>query len=222
MKPLNQTGLNNIINLLYSLRKSQHLQDIFVLSELDYKNNGFFVEFGATDGLSISNTWLLEKYFNWKGILAEPARIWHERLSSNRTCIIDHRAVWRESGETLIFNQTKAPELSKLDLVQVDDWAKEIRNIDATKYNVSTVSLNDLLAQYSAPESIDYISVDVEGAEFEVLENFDFSRYRVKIWTIENNLRQKDWNISELMYSKGYRRVHEELSEYDDWYILQE
>jgi len=64
MKDVNAIGVNNLLSLVSRLRKSQHLQDLFVLSELDYKSNGFFVEFGATNGLSISNTWLLEKYFN--------------------------------------------------------------------------------------------------------------------------------------------------------------
>lgn len=219
MKPINVTGANNLLVNVYRQRKAQHLQDIFVLSELDFKLNGFFVEFGATDGVSINNTWLLEKMFNWSGILAEPAKIWHERLKINRTCIVDTRCVWRESGVELTFNQAESPELSKIDMVQTDDWAKEIREINATRYSVETVSLNDLLLQHQAPIDIDYISVDTEGSEYEILKEFDFEKYRVKIWTVENNSKQKDWDVSRLMLSNGYTRVYEDISEYDDWYI---
>ena len=52
--------------------KSQIYQDIFVLYTLNWKRNGFFVEFGATNGFDLSNSYLLEKDFGWKGILCEP------------------------------------------------------------------------------------------------------------------------------------------------------
>ena len=54
--------------------KSQYRQDLFVLSELEFKRDGFFVEFGATNGINGSNSFILEKNFGWKGILAEPAK----------------------------------------------------------------------------------------------------------------------------------------------------
>src|ERR1022692_367696 len=61
--------------LLRHLRKSrsQLRQDLFVLSELCFKTNGFFVEFGATNGVDLNNTHLLETTFQWSGVLAEPA-----------------------------------------------------------------------------------------------------------------------------------------------------
>jgi FkbM family methyltransferase len=221
MKQLNIIGIQNVLETINSQRKAQHHQDIFVLSELDYKRNGFFVEFGATNGLSISNTWILEKFFGWTGILAEPAKIWHHDLIKNRSCIIDKRCVWSESHTILTFNQTQSPELSKIDTVINDDWAKEIREINSSKYEVLTISLDDLLVQHNAPYEIDYISVDTEGSEFQILEAFDFEKYKVKIWTIENNLKQDDWDVFRLMTSKGYRRVYRDISEYDDWYVLE-
>ncbi|MEL6721375.1 MAG: hypothetical protein AAFP82_21930 [Bacteroidota bacterium] len=64
--------------------KAQLKQDLFVLSQLNFKKEGYFVEFGATDGVQLSNTYLLEKSFAWKGILAEPARCWQEQLQQNK------------------------------------------------------------------------------------------------------------------------------------------
>ena len=71
-----------LIYLLSHIKKtkSQMKQDLFVLSELKMQTNGFFVEFGATNGIDLSNTYLLEFHFNWTGILAESAKCWHESL----------------------------------------------------------------------------------------------------------------------------------------------
>jgi len=74
-------------NLPFS--KSQLRQELFVLGELGFKRNGFFIEFGASNGVDHSNTYLLEKRFNWRGILAEPARIWHKSLEVNRSAFIE-------------------------------------------------------------------------------------------------------------------------------------
>ena len=68
--------------------KSQLGQDLFVLLETNFKKNGFFVEFGATNGVDLSNTYILEKQFNWQGILAEPAKVWNAELQRNRNCSI--------------------------------------------------------------------------------------------------------------------------------------
>ena len=76
-----------IENLNYS--KSQLRQDLFVLNELGYKRKGYFVEFGAANGLYISNTYLLEKKFEWVGLLSEPAKFWHKELINNRKCMIE-------------------------------------------------------------------------------------------------------------------------------------
>ena len=69
--------------------QAQLWQDLFVLHELGMKRDGYFVEFGATNGVSLSNTYLLEKQFGWKGILAEPARCWHAAREKNRSAAIE-------------------------------------------------------------------------------------------------------------------------------------
>jgi hypothetical protein len=87
---------NELMTLLPYVKKSQSQlkQDLFVLSEFQIKKNGFFVEFGATNGIDLSNTYLLEKEFNWIGILCEPAKFWHRSLGENRTSFIEHKCVW--------------------------------------------------------------------------------------------------------------------------------
>ena len=129
--------------------QSQLKQDLFVLSELAFKKKGFFVEFGASDGIRFSNTYLMEKKLEWSGILCEPAKIWHSRLKANRLVPIDTGCVWSDSGKTLIFNEVvgneQQGELSTIDSYSNNDYMSKFRKKNSKKYHVSTISLSDLL-----------------------------------------------------------------------------
>lgn len=204
--------------------KSQLKQEIFVLSELDFKMDGYFVEFGATNGIDISNTWLLEKRFGWKGILAEPSKYWHKDLFHNRSGNIETRCVWSRSNEILLFNEVDAkkvgygPELSTIDTFSDSDNHNESRK-SGQKYEVETISLLDLLSKYNAPTDIDYLSIDTEGSEFDILSNFDFDQYNIRTITCEHNYTPMREKIYSLLTSKGYQRKYENISQWDDWYV---
>lgn len=199
--------------------KSQLGQDMFVLSELDFKRGGYFVEFGATDGVELSNTYLLEKRLGWTGILAEPAVSWHIALPKNRNCHIDFNCVWSKSGEILEFNNALAAELSTIDTFSSCDEHAQARE-DGLRYTVPTISLNDLLEKYKAPTEIDYLSIDTEGSEFEILSAFDFDKHKIKVITCEHNYTPMRGQILQLLQSKGYVRKYTEYSRFDDWYVL--
>jgi FkbM family methyltransferase len=204
------------IRLLESSR-SQLRQDLVVLSYLQFKKNGFFVEFGAADGLVLSNTYLLESQFSWTGILAEPAKTWHRSLSLNRRCCIDHRCVWKKSNESIDFYERDFKECSG---VQRAKKGSEISEFLLTKkYSVTTVSLNDLLEEYSSPKIIDYLSIDTEGSEFEILNSVNFNNYIFRFISCEHNFSSNREKVFQLLSSKGYSRVLQIYSEFDDWYI---
>jgi FkbM family methyltransferase len=204
---------------LLSSSKSQFHQDLFVLSELNFKEGGYFVEFGATNGVDLSNSYLLEKNYSWKGILAEPARIWHKELRSNRqNSIIETSCVWKKSNETLWFNETDSPELSTLDIFSDSDSNVDLRK-SGNKYQVSTISLGDLLEKHRAPKDIDYLSIDTEGSEFEILNSFNFDKYNIRIISCEHNFTKNRNRIYSLLRSKGYERKFESISRIDDWYV---
>jgi FkbM family methyltransferase len=198
--------------------RSQLGQDLFVLSVLKFKKNGFFVEFGATNGNDLSNTYLLEKEFGWTGILAEPAKCWQNDLKKNRSAHIETNCVWRDSHTVLTFNEVEAPELSTISSFSDADLHKETRK-RGKAYEVATISLNDLLLKYNSPKEIDYLSIDTEGSEFEILNNFDFSKYSFQVITCEHNYTPMREKIYTLLCRNGYTRVHQELSDFDDWYI---
>jgi len=201
-----------------SLSKAQLRQDLLVLHLLNHQREGFFVEFGATNGLDWSNTHLLECHFGWTGILAEPAHVWHSDLQKNRRCIVDTDCVWHRSGETLLFNETPEAYLSTIDTFSNKDKHKNLRT-KGRKYSVQTISLFDLLKRHDAPQHIDYLSIDTEGSEYEILRTFDFSAYHFSIITVEHNFTSDRENIQQLLQSKGYIRIMKEVSRFDDWYI---
>ena len=204
---------------LESKSKSQVQQDLFVLHELDFKQGGYFVEFGAANGVDLSNTYLLEKELGWTGILAEPAKVWAEELANNRDCHIDFDCVWSKTGEVLDFNETTAAELSTVSQFSDSDEHASAR-ANGNTYNVNTISLVDLLDKYDAPKEIDYLSIDTEGSEFEILNAFDFDKYKIKIITCEHNYTPMRGQILQLLQSKGYVRKYTEYSRFDDWYVL--
>lgn len=201
--------------------RSQIHQDLFVLSELGFKRNGFFVEFGATNGLELSNSYLLEKEFHWSGILAEPAKGWHDDLFANRNVTIEKRCVWKDSTSSLIFQEADIRELSTIAGVGVQDKNFVARN-DCKTYQVQTISLNDLLIEHNAPKVVDYLSIDTEGSEFDILSCFDFSQYRFRVITCEHNLTEQREKIYGLLTGAGYRRKFEKYSQFDDWYVSED
>ena len=162
----------------------------------------------------------MEKGFGWKGILAEPATCWHDALRKNRPATaIETKCVWSESGKVLEFNMASEAELSTITTFNSRDQHAEKRKNGVT-YNVETISLTDLLRHHNAPMDIDYLSIDTEGSEFEILRNFDFSTYRIGIITCEHNFTSDRQKIFELLTSKGYQRKYSRASKWDDWYVM--
>lgn len=196
--------------------RSQIRQDIFVLAFSGFRRGGYFVEFGATNGVDLSNTYLLEQEFGWSGILAEPGKVWHSNLRDNRASIIDTRCVWASSNETLSF--VEVGKISTIESFRNCDDHAELRKAGAT-YPVTTVSLSDLLKEHNAPTDIDYLSIDTEGSEFDILNSFDFSKYQIRVITCEHNYQPNREAINELLVLNGFHRVLENVSMFDDWFV---
>jgi FkbM family methyltransferase len=184
--------------------------------------NGYFVEFGATDGITNSNTYLLERKYRWRGILAEPNPVWHSALNSARKCNIDHRCVSSSSGNSVKFLTTDDtdPELSSIAEFAHGDHFSDVR-ARGVAIKVETVSLNDLLEHYEAPFTIDYLSIDTEGSEFDILSHFDFSKHRFQMISVEQN-PYTEKSIESLLATHGFVRVFKEFSQWDGWYIRQD
>lgn len=202
------------------LKFSEEGQDFFVLDSLSYKEKGYFVDIGAADGVTANNTFLLEKFYKWNGICVDPNPFFLQSLQNCRDVFVSNLCVYNETGKILPFKFCANENLFY-------GWnfraslEKEIDVIDENiikhflKINVLTISLNNLLELFQSPLDIDYISIDVEGSEYAILENFDFVKYNVKCFTIENS---KDIEkIKKLLLSHNYNFVESE-SKTESWY----
>lgn len=202
-----------------SLSRSQLGQDLWVLEQLQWKRGGYFVEFGATDGVLLSNSWLLEKHFSWQGICAEPNPKFFERLQQNRACRLSPACVYRSSGELMRF--VLADAYGGLADLGQDDQHGPKRDAYAAVgdvIEVTTTALMDLLEQHGAPAVIDYLSIDTEGSELAILEGVDWSRYQFRCITVEHNFTAQRQGIQALLEAQGYQRRE---AQWDDWYWRQ-
>lgn len=203
---------------LEQMSQSQYLQDLMVCFLTNFKKEGFFVEFGAANGVYLSNTYLLEKEYQWRGILAEPAKKFKNDLIRNRNCNLDFRCVYKTSGDFVSFNEVEKTEFSTVTKFSDADFHKNIRK-RGINYNVETVSLLDLLLTHEAPKVIDYLSIDTEGSEFEILQNFPFDRFIFKIITVEHNFNANRYRIKNLLENHGYVAILESISQRDFWFV---
>lgn len=196
---------------------SQLGQELWVLERMDYKRGGFFVEFGATDGVMLSNTYMLEKEFGWTGLCAEPNPQYYEKLVRNRSCIVSQDCISGHTGEKVEF--LLAEEYGGI-VDHLDNHNKARRKgfQDLGKYiQLSTISLNDYLKKNNALTTIDYLSIDTEGSEYEILRNFSFNHFKVNLITVEHNYSSTREKLRELLEGKGYKRTERD---FDDWYEL--
>ncbi len=201
---------------LESRALSQLGQDLWVLQQTGHKKAGFFVEFGATDGVLLSNTLLLEAEFGWHGICAEPNPQFFRKLQVNRTCITAPDCIMGQSGRTVEF--ILADEYGCVAEFADNDahTAKRQAYRDSgAVIELQSISLDDFLKKYDAPRTIDYLSIDTEGSEYEILKAFPFDDWDVRHITVEHNFAPIREGIRVLLESHGYTRTE---MQWDDWY----
>jgi FkbM family methyltransferase len=193
-------------------------QDLWVLSHTGHKSRGVFVEFGATDGVWLSNTYLLESRFDWSGVCAEPNPELFEKLKLNRRCKVSDACIGGQTGEQVEFVLADIYGGITRHAGSDRHASKRQACVDAGKVvRLKTVSLNDFLEHNHLPREIDYISVDTEGSELEILKAFPFAQWRVKLWTIEHNYLPQRAAIRSIMLRHGYSCTE---MQWDDAYAL--
>ena len=230
LKEENKIFLKKFINSFKKIKniKSQLYQDVFAYFIIGNKFDKTFLEFGATDGIELSNSYMLESSFGWKGALSEPSPQWYNSLKENRknTEIIT-KCIWTESGKTLEFFMSDIGVLSTLkNFIESDKNSMPGNTTQRKKggriISVNTISLNDVIKDYFNNISPSYISIDTEGSEYEILKSFNFNTYRPKVFTIEHNFTDLQTGINDLMKSNNYERIFNKLTAFDAWYVSKE
>ena len=222
--------LSNFINSIKNKSniKSQLYQDVFASFVVGDKFDKTFFEFGATNGIDLSNSYILEKFLNWKGALSEPSPQWQNELKKNRpyTNIITD-CIWSHSDEELDFFVSDIGVLSSLNAFKESDKDSMPGNTKARIkkgkiVSVKTISLNNVIEKKFKFKTPSYISIDTEGSEYEILKTFDFKKFRPVVFTIEHNFTELELKIDELMKRNGYIRVFRKITSFDAWYISKE
>ena len=196
---------------------SQLGQDLEVIKFYNNKENGFFIEIGASDGIILSNTYLLETQYKWKGICCEPIPNNFKNLVKNRpNSICYDEAVYNSSGLTVIFDIANNADLLS-GISNHIDCHKSLVDANKETIQVQTISLLDVLNNANAPLFIEYMSLDTEGSEFEILKNFDFEKYTFGLIDVEHNYCEpRRTEIKNLLLSKGY--IYKGENRWDDMY----
>lgn len=197
---------------------SQIEQERWVFAMCNGRRDGRFAEIGAFDGVLHSNSYFLETEHGWRGVCVEPNPALFARLRECRSAICLERAVYRASGQTLTFIPSQ--EIGTLAEFACDDRYAEDRARAAAAHGlieVETVSFAEIATMGDfAQTGFDYVSLDTEGSELDILRTIDLAHHRIALLTIEHNFvepRREQMRV--LLADAGYRRLN---VGFDDWY----
>lgn len=190
---------------------SQSGQDKYVIEQIfKFKKNGTFVDIGAHDGISYSNTYYLEKELGWTGLCIEPQDENFEKLIKNRRCVSIKGCIFNETGEKNFLKVSGPSEmlsglLDTYDYRHLERVDLEISQLGGSRevIKIKTYNLNDLCNKNNI-KHIDFLSIDTEGSEEAIIKSIDFSKINIDVIAVENNynsdlilqyLNKKNYNL---------------------------
>lgn len=172
---------------------------------------GVFVEVGAFDPVLGSQTWHLEQ-LGWSGLLVEPLAEMAEKLRAVRKAQVAEVACGSpaQHGMTMVF-RVKGDVSTFTDEI----WPPGMFVHETRK--VPVVTLDSLLEQ-SGIRTVDFVSIDVEGFEVNVLDGFSLERYRPSLVLIEDHANDRSRHRH--MVGRAYKRVRRTCL--NSWYVPKE
>jgi len=184
---------------------SQYGQDIYISNLFNGRRGGFFVEIGGYDGQSLSNTLLLEKRYNWTGLLIEAnTDLFPLMKKTDRNCYMINSCIGKE-GSNMTFLISGCLSSSYETLTQQHRNRIFRENPEGTKeLSVVCHSLQNIMKEIGQSR-IDYFSLDVEGAELFILNSIDWESLFIDVFTIETDQHRTE--IIAFMEDHGYERI---------------
>ena len=155
----------------------------------DGKKNGFFIEIGAYDGISGSNCYHFERFLNWDGIAIEPSNIQFEKLKKNRKCKVLNNAISDEVKDVEFIEVTEG--LTQMSGINNSSFERNINTISNNQESkTNSINLKTITFDEIAPKNkdVDYLSIDIEGGEMNLLKSIDFKTNNIKVISVENNI----------------------------------
>ena len=191
-----------------------------ILEENIFKGfkNGIFIDVGAHDGVSFNNTLYFKKTHNWLGINIEPIKTVYDKLVINRPNDINlNCAISNTDGKNeFIMIEGYSEMISGLkhtyDERHISRIQREINTFGgkSTAITVDTKRLETICDKYNM-NHIHYLSIDVEGAEFEVIKSINFDKVFIDVIGFENNYEDQGLIIMNYLKEKGYRLLQKSM-----------
>jgi FkbM family methyltransferase len=225
--PLPSSFIDGIINKVANGSVYSQLQQDCIASLLHSKTKEyepFFVEVGASDGVTFSNTKFLQD-LGWRGCLIEPAPTSFAKLLQNRAgenMSLFNSIVWSNDDEEIkFFEVTEGLEYSTISSLRNFDKLSQAR-VKGKEIIGRSKTLNSILTQCKAPKKMGFLSIDTEGSELEVLNGLNLKQWRFLFVAVEHNFNLNRDKIKSYLESNGYVCVLSEISEFDGWFVTQE
>jgi FkbM family methyltransferase len=193
---------------------SQENQDRY-LNEQVFKGfkDGFYVDVGAHDGININNTYFFEKHLDWEGICIEPLPEIFSQLQTNRPNSTNiNKAICLFEGNVDFYKNSGYTEMLSGIASTYDKRHKERLNYENNVMGSSTeiisVKSTKLSTVLKNINHVHYLSIDVEGAEFHVIQSIDFDKCFIDVIGYENNYENTGQVIKRYLESKGYEKLN--------------
>ena len=188
---------------------SQSGQDRYLIKMFGFKRGGVYIDIGASDGIEMSNTYLLDKCYGWTGLAIDANFRYYLGLSrANR----GGETLFGCVGDKDVMREFQAAAgLSSVVGVEAGDHAARVKKeeIPTEKYKVPCYHFGTLLQRWYAYKGIqvaDYMSIDIEGAEHLALSSIDFKKTPIKVIGVEV-WGEAGKPLAALLESKGYERI---------------